>query len=299
VSPLQIGKSALDPREIGHIVHRIAEAGEQVEPGGALGAGSASLTVTCRRTGIDRRAQVASAAMAPAKSSASTAARPCGPAHRAHRSAPFPQVRGCRKAILAAITAARSGSSTPDNGSSSPVGQSRPRCRQFLLEDIGRALVAREQVGAVLGADEGLQRMDAGEQADEIILPAEREHRVDQVVADAGFALLDLEAVGEESRRSPSANQRECRSGCFGLIISTAGSRSIKRTPSRTAQRKGILGASRLLINREEARSVSSLSASAHRHRHRRGRHVVALPDRLVVIADRVGHGIGRPSARA
>ena len=40
--------------------------------------------------------------------------------------------------------------------------------------------------------------MDAGEQADEIVLAAEREHRVDQVVADAGFALLDLEAVGEE-----------------------------------------------------------------------------------------------------
>ncbi len=40
--------------------------------------------------------------------------------------------------------------------------------------------------------------MDAGEQADEIILPAEREHRVDQVVADTCFALLDFEAVGEE-----------------------------------------------------------------------------------------------------
>ena len=46
--------------------------------------------------------------------------------------------------------------------------------------------------------DERLQRMDAGEQADEIVLTAEREHRVDQVVADARFALLDLEAVGEE-----------------------------------------------------------------------------------------------------
>ena len=40
--------------------------------------------------------------------------------------------------------------------------------------------------------------MDAREQPDEIVLAAEREHRVDQVVADAGFALLDLEAVGEE-----------------------------------------------------------------------------------------------------
>ena len=40
--------------------------------------------------------------------------------------------------------------------------------------------------------------MDAGEQADEIILAAESEHGVDEVVADTGFALLDLEAVGEE-----------------------------------------------------------------------------------------------------
>ena len=68
----------------------------------------------------------------------------------------------------------------------------------FLLQDIRGALVAGEQVRAVLGADERLQRVDAGEQADEIVLAAEREHRVDQVVADAGFALLDLEAVGEE-----------------------------------------------------------------------------------------------------
>ena len=40
--------------------------------------------------------------------------------------------------------------------------------------------------------------MDAGEQADEVVLAAEREDRVDQVVAHAGFALLNLEAVGEE-----------------------------------------------------------------------------------------------------
>ncbi len=44
--------------------------------------------------------------------------------------------------------------------------------RRFLLlfgsQDVGRALVPSEQVGAVLGADEGLQRVDAGEQANEI-----------------------------------------------------------------------------------------------------------------------------------
>ncbi len=43
--------------------------------------------------------------------------------------------------------------------------------------------------------------MDPGEQADEVVLLAEREDGVDQVVADAGLALLDLEAVGEEGRQ--------------------------------------------------------------------------------------------------
>ena len=79
-----------------------------------------------------------------------------------------------------------------------PLPQARGESQALLLQDIRGALVAGEQVGAVLGPDERLQRADAGEQADEIVLAAEREHRVDQVVADAGFALLDLEAVGEE-----------------------------------------------------------------------------------------------------
>ena len=47
-----------------------------------------------------------------------------------------------------------------------------------------------------------VQRVNAGEQADEIVLAAKREHRVDQVVADPGFLLLDLEAVGEEPNES-------------------------------------------------------------------------------------------------
>ncbi len=72
----------------------------------------------------------------------------------------------------------------------------------LLAEDIGGALVAREQVRAVIGADEGLQRLHAGEQADEIVLAAKGEDSVDQVVADTGFALLDFEAVGEKARRA-------------------------------------------------------------------------------------------------
>ena len=46
--------------------------------------------------------------------------------------------------------------------------------------------------------------MDAGEQADEIVLATESEHGVDQIVADASFALLDLEAIGEEIEKVAS-----------------------------------------------------------------------------------------------
>ena len=40
--------------------------------------------------------------------------------------------------------------------------------------------------------------MHPREQPDEIILTPQREHRVDQVMADPSFALLDFEAVGEK-----------------------------------------------------------------------------------------------------
>ena len=62
----------------------------------------------------------------------------------------------------------------------------------LLLEDIRRAFVTGEQVGAVRRGDEGLEGMDPGEEAHEIVPPAEREDRVDQVVADTCFALLDF-----------------------------------------------------------------------------------------------------------
>ena len=68
----------------------------------------------------------------------------------------------------------------------------------FLLEDIRGALVACEEIRAIIGSDKGLQRLHTGEQTDEIVLPAERKNRVDEVVANACFLLLDLEAVGEE-----------------------------------------------------------------------------------------------------
>jgi hypothetical protein len=66
------------------------------------------------------------------------------------------------------------------------------------LQNIRRALVSGEQVLPLVGGDKPLQRLDPRKKPDEIILTAKREHGVDQVVADAGFTLLDFEAVGEE-----------------------------------------------------------------------------------------------------
>ena len=60
------------------------------------------------------------------------------------------------------------------------------------------ALVAGEEVRAVVGGEEGLQRADAGDEEDEVVLAAELEGGVDDVVADAFGAEVDLEAVGEE-----------------------------------------------------------------------------------------------------
>ena len=68
----------------------------------------------------------------------------------------------------------------------------------LLLQNIRRALIAGEEIGAIVGLDKRLQRMNPREQTDEIVLAAEREYRVDQVVPNPGLALLDFEAVGEE-----------------------------------------------------------------------------------------------------
>ena len=77
-----------------------------------------------------------------------------------------------------------------------PAGQVTEQRKRL---DESQAMFERRQMEEGLRRlDEGLQRADAGEQTDEIVLTAQREHRVDQIVADAGLALLDFEAIGEE-----------------------------------------------------------------------------------------------------
>ena len=55
----------------------------------------------------------------------------------------------------------------------------------LLGQDVHGALVAGEEVRAVVGGEEGLQGADAGDEEDEVVLAAELEAGVDDVVADA------------------------------------------------------------------------------------------------------------------
>ena len=82
----------------------------------------------------------------------------------------------------------------------------------FLLDadDVGRALVTREQVIAVLGVEEFSQRLDAADNEQKIVLTFESEHRIDQIVPRALLAELDFQAVGEE-REEVRGNARPCR----------------------------------------------------------------------------------------
>ena len=77
-------------------------------------------------------------------------------------------------------------------------------CVLLLLDadDVGRTLVAGEQVLAVLGIEEFAKRLDAADDEQEIVLAFEREHGVDQIVPRALLAELDFEAVGEKSEQS-------------------------------------------------------------------------------------------------
>ena len=68
----------------------------------------------------------------------------------------------------------------------------------FDRKDVARALDAGKQVLAVIGIQELAERLDAADHEKQIILAAEREHGVDQIMPRALLAQLDLHAVGEE-----------------------------------------------------------------------------------------------------
>ena len=158
----------------------------------------------------------------------------------------------------------------------------------LLLEDVGGALVAREQIGPVVRADEGLQRLHARQQADEIVLAAEREHGVDEVMTHARLALLHLQAVGEEVQQIALGNRQ----------TQAIGGDELDAAKGSTPKREGIARSGRLLVDGEETSQRIQLVRQRNRHRHRRRRNLVPLPHRLVMIADCVRDGI-RQTLRA
>src|SRR5262249_4148512 len=91
----------------------------------------------------------------------------------------------------------------------------------FDADDVGGALVAREQVLAVLGVEKCRQRLDAAHDEDEVVLAFERKHGVDEIVPRALLAELDLEAVGEEG---------EERDGNLPFVLLNPRSQSQSRT---------------------------------------------------------------------
>ena len=70
-----------------------------------------------------------------------------------------------------------------------------------MREDVAGALGAGEQILAVVGVEEFAERLDAADDHQEIVLAAEREHGVDEVVSRALLAELDLQAIGEEGEK--------------------------------------------------------------------------------------------------
>ena len=68
-------------------------------------------------------------------------------------------------------------------------------------DDVGRALVAGEQILAVLGVEEFAQRLDPADDEQEIVLAFQREYGIDEIVPRALLAQLHFEAVGEELKK--------------------------------------------------------------------------------------------------
>ena len=114
-----------------------------------------------------------------------------------------------------------------------PAGVDRAVMRLTVLlgldpDDIGGPAVGRQQIGAIVGAEEPVEGGDPIQQSDEVVLAAEREDGVDQVVPDALLAQGYLEAVGEE------AHDRIAEVGHGGIQPVAMGRCSRRDNPAQT-----------------------------------------------------------------
>ena len=166
--PAKASDLALDLREIRDPVHRVAEAREQREAARAS-AGVIGIDRDLVEERIDRRAQ------------------------RSQRGHGGGEILGLDRRVAFGSAASSASTKrlllrrnivTPD--------LIRGPAAFFLLEDIRRPLVRGEQVPPLPRLDEPLQRLHPRQQPNKIVLPAKREHRVDEVMPNPGLALLDL-----------------------------------------------------------------------------------------------------------
>src|SRR5207247_6832119 len=139
----------------------------------------------------------------------------------------------------------------------------------FLLDrkNVTRALGPCKQVLAVVGVKELSERVDAADHQEQIVLPPERKHGIDEIVTRALVAKLDLEAVGEEGeefrRKLLAVDDRFSRAlvkqaaQCRDSHIQDRDTKRVLNdqpddTKRGAAQRIGILATRRLLVDRPE-----------------------------------------------
>ena len=83
------------------------------------------------------------------------------------------------------------------------IGHTGERALPILLllgaKDVRRTLVAREQVASIFRIEERPERLDAADDEEEVVLPFQREHNVDEIMPRTGVAKVDLQTISEEA----------------------------------------------------------------------------------------------------
>ena len=178
----------------------------------------------------------------------------------------------------------------------------------FLLQDVGRALVAGEQVRRPPPS----RRKPAAPSRAPAAGP-DRPRRPARTPRRSGRGGRPARAAGPSGgRRRNRALRRGAIEPMRGIGVDALPARlasdpriawSGRRSPlpmissiDASAARRSANGSFDpvgFIADAEEGAKRVQLVRQADRNRHRRGRHLVALPDRLVMIADGVGDGVG------
>ena len=150
-------------------------------------------------------------------------------------------------------------------------------------------------------AEERAQGLDPGEQADEVVLAAGREHGADQIVAHTGVLQMHLQPVGKEGQELRAQRIPIDVGQLIAVAVQGLLEGDVQRQPEPilqnqpdgaergATQREGIPRAGRLLADREEADERVELVGKRHGDADRSARATVVGALRRVMLADRVG----------